>query len=86
MNVQLALKLFICTYIHVLQPKDEPTNTQPHPTQPSPSKIPPKGNLTQKREKKPKMSEAEVIANLKQIVSIGDPTKKYTKIEKIGQG
>lgn len=41
----------------------------------------------QKREgKKPKMSDAEVLANLRQIVSVGDPTKKYTNREKIGQG
>jgi tRNA A-37 threonylcarbamoyl transferase component Bud32 len=70
------------------KPKDDTSGSTPSQTaQPSPSKVPPKGNLTtQKREKKPKMSEAEVIANLKQIVSIGDPTKKYTKMEKIGQG
>ncbi|XP_064393748.1 serine/threonine-protein kinase PAK 1-like [Halichondria panicea] len=40
----------------------------------------------QKRQKKPKMSDSEVIAHLKQIVSVGDPTRKYTKMEKIGQG
>ena len=26
------------------------------------------------------------ISNAGQIVSVGDPTKKYTKMEKIGQG
>lgn len=41
---------------------------------------------TQKREKKPKMTDAEVVAHLRQIVSVGDPTRKYTKMEKIGQG
>ena len=66
----------------------------------------------QKREKKPKMSDAEVVQHLRElqtarhththhysycsniyvcynpgaIVSVGDPTKKYTKMEKIGQG
>lgn len=45
------------------------------------------GAATRKREpKKPKMSDSEVIAHLRQIVSVGDPTKKYTKMEKIGQG
>lgn len=41
---------------------------------------------TQKRDKKQKMSDSEVIAQLRQIVSVGDPTKKYNKMEKIGQG
>eukprot|EP00731_Ephydatia_muelleri_P030245 Em0021g768a len=41
---------------------------------------------THKRDKKQKMSDAEVIAQLRQIVSVGDPTKKYNKMEKIGQG
>lgn len=40
----------------------------------------------QKREKKPKMSDAEVVQHLRAIVSVGDPTKKFTKMEKIGQG
>ena len=36
--------------------------------------------------KKKKMSDEEVLAKLRRIVSIGDPNRKYTKIEKIGQG
>jgi len=36
--------------------------------------------------KKKKMSDEEVINRLKAIVSLGDPNRKYTKIEKIGQG
>jgi len=36
--------------------------------------------------KKKKMSDEEVFSKLKNIVSIGDPNRKYTKIEKIGQG
>jgi hypothetical protein len=36
--------------------------------------------------KKKKMSDEEVFARLRRIVSHGDPNRKYTKIEKIGQG
>ncbi|XP_065841104.1 serine/threonine-protein kinase PAK 3-like [Oscarella lobularis] len=36
--------------------------------------------------KKQKMTDEEIVAKLKQIVSVGDPKKKYTKFEKIGQG
>merc|ERR1719192_797068 len=38
------------------------------------------------REKKKKMTGEEILAKLRQIVSIGDPNRKYTKMEKIGQG
>jgi hypothetical protein len=36
--------------------------------------------------KKKKMSDEEVLKKLRSIVSIGDPNRKYTKIDKIGQG
>ena len=36
--------------------------------------------------KKKKLSDEEVLSKLRRIVSIGDPNRKYTKIEKIGQG
>ena len=36
--------------------------------------------------KKKKMSDEEVYTRLKNIVSVGDPHRKYTKFEKIGQG
>ena len=32
------------------------------------------------------MSDEEVVKRLRTIVSLGDPNRKYTKIEKIGQG
>ena len=38
------------------------------------------------RPKKKKMSDEEVLERLKSIVTVGDPNKKYTKMEKIGQG
>lgn len=36
--------------------------------------------------KKKKMTDEEILEKLRTIVSVGDPTRKYTKIEKIGQG
>ncbi|XP_053206194.1 serine/threonine-protein kinase PAK 1-like isoform X2 [Panonychus citri] len=36
--------------------------------------------------KKRKMTEEEVMDKLRSIVTIGDPNRKYSKIEKIGQG
>ncbi|XP_045705172.1 LOW QUALITY PROTEIN: serine/threonine-protein kinase PAK 1-like [Phyllostomus hastatus] len=41
---------------------------------------------TEKRKKKPKMSDEEILEKLRSIVSVGDPKKKYTRFEKIGQG
>ena len=38
------------------------------------------------RAKKKKMSDEEILERLKTIVSVGDPNRKYTKMEKIGQG
>ena len=32
------------------------------------------------------MSDEEILERLRTIVSIGDPNRKYTKMEKIGQG
>ncbi|XP_020642025.1 serine/threonine-protein kinase PAK 2 [Pogona vitticeps] len=39
-----------------------------------------------KQKKKAKMSDEEIMERLRTIVSIGDPKKKYTRYEKIGQG
>ena len=38
------------------------------------------------RPKKKKMSDEEILSRLRQIVTVGDPNRKYTKMEKIGQG
>uniref|UniRef100_A0A5F9DGV0 non-specific serine/threonine protein kinase n=1 Tax=Oryctolagus cuniculus TaxID=9986 RepID=A0A5F9DGV0_RABIT len=38
------------------------------------------------QKKKPKMSDEEILEKLRSIVSVGDPKKKYTRFEKIGQG
>uniref|UniRef100_A0A1B0CXC6 non-specific serine/threonine protein kinase n=1 Tax=Lutzomyia longipalpis TaxID=7200 RepID=A0A1B0CXC6_LUTLO len=36
--------------------------------------------------KKKKMTDEEILEKLRTIVSVGDPNRKYTKMEKIGQG
>ena len=36
--------------------------------------------------RKKKMSDEEILDRLRSIVSVGDPNRKYTKMEKIGQG
>ena len=38
------------------------------------------------RPKKKKMTDDEIMERLRQIVTVGDPNRKYTKMEKIGQG
>jgi len=38
------------------------------------------------RQKKAKMTDDEIMERLRQIVTVGDPNRKYTKMEKIGQG
>ncbi|XP_064414051.1 serine/threonine-protein kinase PAK 1 isoform X2 [Latimeria chalumnae] len=40
----------------------------------------------EKQRKKTKMSDEEILEKLRSIVSVGDPKKKYTRFEKIGQG
>lgn len=36
--------------------------------------------------RKKKMTDEEILEKLRSIVSVGDPNRKYTKMEKIGQG
>ena len=45
----------------------------------------PRANSDNKQRKK-KMSDEEILDKLRTIVSVGDPNRKYTKMEKIGQG
>lgn len=43
-------------------------------------------NQTRNSTRKKKMSDEEILEKLRTIVSVGDPTRKYAKMEKIGQG
>uniref|UniRef100_A0A672FV64 non-specific serine/threonine protein kinase n=1 Tax=Salarias fasciatus TaxID=181472 RepID=A0A672FV64_SALFA len=56
---------------------------------PAPSTCPDKdaaSKAADRQKKKGKMSDEEIMDKLRTIVSIGDPKKKYTRYEKIGQG
>jgi len=46
----------------------------------------PPANQTRNSTKKKKMTDEEILEKLRTIVSVGDPTRKYAKMEKIGQG
>lgn len=46
----------------------------------------PPTNQTRTSAKKKKMTDEEILEKLRTIVSVGDPTRKYAKMEKIGQG
>ncbi|XP_072551021.1 serine/threonine-protein kinase PAK 1 [Salminus brasiliensis] len=50
---------------------------------PTPSSTAPR---TADKTRKKKMSDEEILEKLRSIVSVGDPKKKYTRFEKIGQG
>nr|XP_054771772.1 serine/threonine-protein kinase PAK 3-like [Lytechinus pictus] len=77
-------------YSRIEQAPPEPSPPSPAPVQPPPSNA---TNATtqaqqERREKKnkKKMSDEEILEKLRSIVSVGDPKRKYTKFEKIGQG
>uniref|UniRef100_A0A9J8A7A8 non-specific serine/threonine protein kinase n=1 Tax=Cyprinus carpio carpio TaxID=630221 RepID=A0A9J8A7A8_CYPCA len=55
---------------------------------PTPSTNTPTPSTPQNTDKtrKKKMSDEEILEKLRSIVSVGDPKKKYTRFEKIGQG
>lgn len=57
-------------------------------TKPVEDEKPSEGGADTKAEKpkKRKMTDEEIMEKLRTIVSIGDPNRKYTKMEKIGQG
>ncbi|KAL4715265.1 hypothetical protein ACJJTC_007847, partial [Scirpophaga incertulas] len=42
------------------------------------------GRVTGQQQRKKKMSDEEILEKLRTIVSVGDPNRKYTKMEKIG--
>ncbi|XP_066555417.1 serine/threonine-protein kinase PAK 1 [Amia ocellicauda] len=60
-----------------ISPPAESSSTTPSSTLP---------RSADKQRKKTKMSDEEILEKLRSIVSVGDPKKKYTRFEKIGQG
>ncbi|XP_053312683.1 serine/threonine-protein kinase PAK 1 [Spea bombifrons] len=81
----------ICTrsVIEPLPPppvKDEVTAPAPEPSENDSPRVQAPAKSAEKLKKKPKMTDEEILVKLRSIVSIGDPKKKYTRFEKIGQG
>ncbi|XP_056396308.1 serine/threonine-protein kinase PAK 3 isoform X7 [Hyla sarda] len=61
-------------------------STSPVTTQPENSSTSTLYRNTDRQRKKSKMTDEEILEKLRSIVSVGDPKKKYTRFEKIGQG
>ncbi|KAM9728756.1 serine/threonine-protein kinase PAK 3 isoform 3-T3 [Menidia menidia] len=75
----------------VMEPTKPPTPVKEVPTPPE-SQVQPEDTSntmyrhTDRQRKKSKMTDEEILERLRSIVSVGDPKKKYTRFEKIGQG
>jgi len=69
----------------VIEPFAQQQQQQPaQPTQPSGPAV--TNNNRSEKQKRRKVTDEEVLAKLRTIVSVGDPETRYTKFEKIGQG
>ncbi|KAJ8266923.1 hypothetical protein GJAV_G00136220 [Gymnothorax javanicus] len=64
----------------IIAPRPEHTKSAPENTSKSLYRH------TDRQRKKSKMTDEEILERLRSIVSVGDPKKKYTRFEKIGQG
>ncbi|CAK8678584.1 serine/threonine-protein kinase PAK 2-like [Clavelina lepadiformis] len=64
----------------------EPFGPPPSSTTTAPAANTAAVNNRAERQKKKKISDEEVLAKLRTIVSVGNPEIRYTKFEKIGQG
>uniref|UniRef100_A0A665T366 non-specific serine/threonine protein kinase n=1 Tax=Echeneis naucrates TaxID=173247 RepID=A0A665T366_ECHNA len=64
-------------------PTTEAAPSSPPSASPAPGPSLPR---PQDKTRKKKMSDEEILEKLRTIVSVGDPKKKYTRFEKIGQG
>ncbi|KAM4726370.1 serine/threonine-protein kinase PAK 3 isoform 2-T2 [Anableps anableps] len=75
----------------VMDPPKPPTPVKEESTPPE-SQVQPDNTSntmyrhTDRQRKKSKMTDEEILERLRSIVSVGDPKKKYTRFEKIGQG
>nr|XP_033802451.1 serine/threonine-protein kinase PAK 3 isoform X1 [Geotrypetes seraphini]XP_033802452.1 serine/threonine-protein kinase PAK 3 isoform X1 [Geotrypetes seraphini]XP_033802453.1 serine/threonine-protein kinase PAK 3 isoform X1 [Geotrypetes seraphini] len=73
----------------VIEPIALPAPVKETPTSPVSSQPENSSTLyrnTDRQRKKSKMTDEEILEKLRSIVSVGDPKKKYTRFEKIGQG
>ncbi|XP_061484997.1 serine/threonine-protein kinase PAK 1 [Rhineura floridana] len=66
--------------------RDVATSPIPSPSENSTTPPDTLARNVEKQKKKPKMTDEEILEKLRGIVSVGDPKKKYTSFEKIGQG
>ncbi|XP_053166608.1 serine/threonine-protein kinase PAK 1 isoform X2 [Hemicordylus capensis] len=66
--------------------KDVATSPIPSPSENNTAPLDTLTRNVEKQKKKPKMTDEEILEKLRGIVSVGDPKKKYTSFEKIGQG
>ncbi|XP_050349769.1 serine/threonine-protein kinase Pak [Nymphalis io] len=63
-----------------------PAHAQPAPPSANGAPATDTGRATAQQQRKKKMTDEEILEKLRTIVSVGDPNRKYTKMEKIGQG
>ncbi|XP_026484957.1 serine/threonine-protein kinase Pak [Vanessa tameamea] len=63
-----------------------PAHAQPAPPPANGTPATDTGRATGQQQRKKKMTDEEILEKLRTIVSVGDPNRKYTKMEKIGQG
>ncbi|KAF9415197.1 hypothetical protein HW555_007073 [Spodoptera exigua] len=66
--------------------EEEAPPPRPTPAPASPPHVPHPALTTHSQQRKKKMTDEEILEKLRTIVSVGDPNRKYTKMEKIGQG
>ncbi|CAK1548445.1 unnamed protein product [Leptosia nina] len=80
----------VVTVVPPLDRNKNPAHTPPaHAQQTPPNGAPANtdtGRSAGQQQRKKKMTDEEILEKLRTIVSVGDPNRKYTKMEKIGQG
>ncbi|XP_042610880.1 serine/threonine-protein kinase PAK 3 isoform X3 [Cyprinus carpio] len=87
-HTKSAYKIFTRS---VIEPAAPPASVKEDMTPPD-SQVQPENTSsmlyrhTDRQRKKSKMTDEEILEKLRSIVSVGDPKKKYTRFEKIGQG
>ncbi|XP_075968112.1 serine/threonine-protein kinase PAK 1 isoform X3 [Anarhichas minor] len=74
--------IYTRSVIEPLPPPPPTKDAATSPISPPPAAVPRPLDKTRKK----KMSDEEILEKLRTIVSVGDPKKKYTRFEKIGQG
>ncbi|XP_063986937.1 serine/threonine-protein kinase Pak isoform X1 [Diachasmimorpha longicaudata] len=68
------------------QPQHQSLDRNKNQASPTPTATDQSRPAQSDRARKKKMSDEEILEKLRTIVSVGDPNRKYNKMEKIGQG